>query len=240
MLTVEHIGLDFDGRSVLNDVSFDIAPGQLIGVIGGNGAGKSSLANVLAGAYRAHAGHVRMRVDDRLTDITHWPPWKRQLLGINYVPADRPLFEDLSVRDNLRVVGAVSGFGRDFEREMDATLARFPLIASRLGQRSATLSGGERRLLAIARAILAMGLTGDHTGARFPLLILDEPAAGLAPNWRLVLADATQALRADGVAVVVFEPDKANLRGPVDRFYSMVGGELTPIHRVPGQLEPQS
>jgi ABC-type branched-subunit amino acid transport system ATPase component len=174
MLTVEGLSAAYGRIPVLRGVSFALAPGERLTVVGANGSGKTTLVMALMGLLPASDG--RIRLDD--TDITHWPAHRRSRAGIAYVPQGRDLFPALSVRDNLRM-----GCRADdaVSAAIDRVVALFPVIGGLLDRAGGALSGGEQQIVATARALCAEPR----------LILLDEPSEGIQPS---VVADLARVL----------------------------------------------
>ena len=177
------------GDPVLHDAAIRVDAGEIVGVVGPNGAGKSTLAKVLAGIVPCSTGTVRLRGED----VSSAAPHDRVRRGIGYVPQRSGVFADLSVADNLRMGGYATG-DPDGVRHAEV-LALFPALAPKLGSVAGTLSGGQRQMLAVARAL--MGAPA--------VLLLDEPTAGLDPRTRDELVEHLEAVNAGGVAMVLVE-----------------------------------
>ena len=178
---------------VLWDVSLDVDPGEIVCVVGSNGAGKTTALRCLSGLLPARAGEVR--VDG--ADLTNAPPAALLDAGIAHVPEGRRLFAAMSVRDNL-LMGAYrrrdkAGIRRDLER----VYGLFPILAERRRQDAGTLSGGEQQMCAIGRGLMA----GPS------LLMIDELSLGLAPRAVELLTDALLDINRAGVAVLLVEQD---------------------------------
>jgi branched-chain amino acid transport system ATP-binding protein len=187
----------FYGRAqALFGASLEVGAGEVVALIGRNGAGKSTL-------LKAAMGLVDARGDVLLDGarIDALPPNARARRGLGYVPEDRRIFGDLTVRENLRV----GSRGRRFD--LDALLALFPNLREMLDRRAALMSGGEQQMLALART-LAAGPT---------LVLLDEPSEGIAPVIVARLADAVRALKRQGVGVLLSEQNPAFVAGVADR-----------------------
>ena len=150
---------------VLQDVSVEVGAGEIVGVLGRNGVGKSTLMRALIGLLPARSGSIVFRGDD----ITARPANRRAALGIGYVPQGREVFAHMSVLDNLRM-GQFINRTREFKPEQ--VYGYFPFLRDRSRQRAGTLSGGQQEMLAIARALIG----------RPELLLLDEPSDGVQPS----------------------------------------------------------
>jgi branched-chain amino acid transport system ATP-binding protein len=166
MLTVNHLRAGYDSIPILGGVTFSVAAGEYVGVLGHNGMGKTTMLRTLMGIVPATAGQVHY--DGR--DITRDAPHLRARAGIGYVPQGRDIFPNLSVHDNLRM-GCFTL--RSGETEMiDLILGEFPRLRALLDRLGGTLSGGEQQLLAIARCLCAAPR----------LVLLDEPTEGIQPS----------------------------------------------------------
>lgn len=186
-------------------LTLEVAAGEVLALVGRNGAGKSS---VLKGAIGLIRTQGEVWFDGRRID--HLPAWQRARLGLGYVPEDRRIFTDLSVRENLEV-GAQ---GRSYD--LDALLELFPNLAPMLERPAAHMSGGEQQMLAIARTLAA--------GPR--VVLLDEPSEGIAPQIVTALAATVRALKAQGAAVLLSEQNAGFVAAVADRALLIERGDV--------------
>jgi len=186
LLEVQHLTKSFGARKVVDDVSFSVRQGQTIGLLGPNGAGKSTIVNIICGLLQADSGHVRLSGQEMSAGNNQ----AKQKLGL--VPQDLALFEDLSARENLKIFGALYGLsGNQLQVRCDAVLELVSL-SDRAKDKPATFSGGMKRRLNIAAALL-------HEPE---LLILDEPTVGVDPQSRNAIFDALEVLKSQGRSLI--------------------------------------
>ena len=200
----------YGSSTVVHGVSLEIAPGEILALVGKNGMGKSSLLKTILSFLPAWDGAVR--IDGR--DVTRLAPFRKRALGLAYSPQEQALFQDLSVRDNLRL-----GLGDDrgFEASLSDISGWFPVLTARLSQRAGTLSGGEQKMLIVARGLIA----------KPRLLLLDEVTEGLQPSVVDRLAEVLAATRRDrGTAMLVVEQHLSFVLGLADRFAVLKRGEV--------------
>jgi len=191
-LAVEHVEAGYGGVIALQDVSITARPGTITAVLGANGAGKTTLLATISGLVRARKGRVALNG----TDLTRRPPEEIVRAGVAHVPEGQAVITELTVEENLRV----GGLWRHGQAGRAAALAdayrRFPVLAAAKNRSAATLSGGERQILVIARALMASP----------KVLLLDEPSLGLAPRIVAQVMNLIQRLRDEsGLTVVLVE-----------------------------------
>ena len=191
MLEVENLDLAYGDSRALNGVSLTVAAGTITSVVGGNGAGKTSLIRACAGMVPARGG--RIRFDD--TDITGWEPHRICDLGLGQVAEGRQIFPSLSVLDNLTLGAALPRARKSAKASLERVFGLFPRLEERMKQRAGTLSGGEQQMLAIGRCL--MGLPR--------LIMFDEPSLGLAPTVVKEMFAIIEALHRDGMTVLLVE-----------------------------------
>lgn len=195
---------------VLRDVALALPAGQVLAVLGKNGMGKSTLLKTIMGFLPARAGRIRILGED----VTGAAPHRMAARAVAYCPQDQAIFQDLTVEENLRL-GLRSD--RAFEREFERVAAPFPFLPGRRRQRAGTLSGGEQKMLIMARALLP----------RPQLMLVDEISEGLQPSVILRMAEALREARRElGVAVLLIEQNLRFALSVADRYAVLVRGEI--------------
>jgi branched-chain amino acid transport system ATP-binding protein/neutral amino acid transport system ATP-binding protein len=208
-LTVEGVVAGYSAADeVLKGVDFEVERGEIVSVIGPNGAGKSTLLKVIAGVLAPSRGRVRLGD----ASIAGRPPREISALGVAFVPQERNVFLNLSVRENLEMGGYLEP--QAVRPRIEGIFARFPLLAERRRHAARTLSGGQRQILAVAMALMVEP----------SLLLLDEPSAGLAPMAAERLFETIGAINRDGVAIVVVEQNALEALAIATRGYILVDG----------------
>jgi branched-chain amino acid transport system ATP-binding protein len=171
-------------------VSLHVPAGEIVTLIGANGAGKSSTLKAISGVHRVRSGTIEFNGEP----FHHLPPHRIVAAGISHCPEGRRIFYDLTVRENLLMGGYLLEKG-DLAARLEWVIATFPLLGERLGQTGGTLSGGEQQMLAIGRALMA----------RPSLLMLDEPSLGLAPIMVEKIFETILELNSGGLTVLLVE-----------------------------------
>jgi neutral amino acid transport system ATP-binding protein len=203
-LEISDLEAGYGEALVLRGVSLRAEPGELVAIIGPNGAGKSTLLKVVYGLLGARRGAVRYEGEE----VTGTRPEQLTRLGLNYVPQLGNVFPSLSIAENL-LIGA-SSLPRAARRSaVDELYERFPALVERRRQRAGTLSGGQRKLLAVARALATRPRT----------LLLDEPSAGLSPQAVQLVFDKLQEVNAAGIAIIMVEQNARRALALADRGY---------------------
>ncbi|ODR98843.1 ABC transporter ATP-binding protein [Methyloceanibacter methanicus] len=213
LLALESVTAAYGRLPVLHDVSLQVRPGDIVSLIGANGAGKSTTMMTICGRPRASRGRVLFDG----ADITRCPTHEIARLGICQAPEGRRIFGRMTVMENLQMGAIVANAPDGFEADLARVFALFPRLKDRASQRGGTLSGGEQQMLAIARALMG----------RPKLLLLDEPSLGLAPLVVKQIFEAIKALNADGLTVFLVEQNAYHALKLADRGYVMVNGRIT-------------
>ena len=211
LLEVKDLTGGYGRIPVVFDVNLEVKRGGLLAIVGPNGSGKSTLVKLVVGLAMIHKGEVRFRGED----ITRVPTHKRVSLGIGYVPQTRNIFPGLTVEENLEV-GAYTVRGREFEERAEKVYDLFPVLEERRRQKAETLSGGERRMLAIARVLIA-----DPD-----LIILDEPSAGLAPKVASEIFRNIKSINEMGKTIILVEQHARKALSICDDAIVMVSGRI--------------
>ena len=211
VLETRDLTAGYGAAPVLEQVSVAVAPGEMVGLLGANGAGKSTTLRAVAGLLRPVTGAVRLQS----VPIERSPAHEVARRGLALVPEGRQVFPELSVLDNIRLGAWRRGRG-DRGAEIEALLARFPRLRERLGVRAGLLSGGEQQMLAVARGLMA----------RPDILLLDEPSLGLAPAMIDELFDVLAELRDEGITILVVDQMAAITLSVADRGYVLEQGRI--------------
>ena len=211
LLEVRDLGVAYDGAVARDGVNLEVRAGEMVSVVGANGAGKTSLIRAIAGMVAPGQGQLIWRG----AEITGRKPWQVCALGIAQVAEGRQLFGTLTVAENLRLGATARRTGAAARAAaMQRVFALFPRLAERLTQRAGTLSGGEQQMLAIGRALLAKPI----------LLMLDEPSIGLSPAMTRTMFAAVRQLHEEGMTVLLVEQNVAESLALCDRGYVLENG----------------
>ncbi len=211
LLSASDLRTGYATSDVLQDVSVTVEQGEVVGVLGRNGVGKTTLMKTLIGLLPARSGQIVFRDQD----VTKLSADRRARLGIGYVPQGRGIFPQMTVRDNLRMGGLINASKKSLD--FDLVFGYFPFLKQRLTQRGGTLSGGQQAMLAIARALIS---TPD-------LLLLDEPSDGVQPNIVEEIGDFIKILnREKGLTVLIVEQNIDLMQTVATRAYALDKGRV--------------
>ena len=191
ILTLEEVVAGYGKMTILHGTSFSVKRGAITTVIGPNGAGKSTVFKTVFGMLPARSG----RIGFEGADITNLSPRELLARGISYVPQGRNIFPELSVRHNLELGAVMAPAGFDLSARVEAAMDRFPVLRRKAGAQASTLSGGEQKMLEIARSLLLEP----------KLMLLDEPSIGLSPIMVNELFAILTEMRGRGITVLLIE-----------------------------------
>ncbi len=210
MLSVENLNVYYGKIHALKDVSLDVKDGEIVALIGANGAGKSTTLKTISGILRSRTGSVTFMDEN----ISHIEPYRLVSKGLAHVPEGRRVFLQMTVQENLEM-GAYT-CPENIKTGIDDVFARFPRLKHRKNQVAGTLSGGEQQMLAMGRALMS----------RPKLLMLDEPSMGLAPILVQQIFDIIKELHAAGTTVLLVEQNAEMALAIASRAYVMESGRI--------------
>jgi len=208
LLTVDEITGGYGDMEVLHEVSVELDTGEIVTVIGPNGAGKSTLMKTIFGLLQPTGGEIRF--DGK--SITGLAPDKIVRLGMAYVPQVENVFPSLTAQENLEMGAFI--LSHNYSDRIDDIYELFPLLKARRRQRVGKMSGGERQMVAMGRALMLNP----------KLILLDEPSAALAPNLAAMIFDRIAAINQTGVAILIVEQNAKESLKLSDRGYVLAGG----------------
>ena len=211
MLKVEDLNVCYGAIHAVKGVSFQVNRGEIVTLIGANGAGKSTTLRTVSGLLRSKSGSIKFRGEN----ISRLPSHKIVERGLAQVPEGRRIFQQMSVQENLEM-GAYTR-GAETEADLEAVYGRFPRLRERRRQTAGTLSGGEQQMLAIGRALMS----------RPCLLMLDEPSMGLAPILVEQFFDIIRELHQSGTTILLVEQNAQMALSVADRAYVMETGKIS-------------
>lgn len=212
MLVIDNIVTHYGPVEALKGVSLEVRQGEIVTLIGANGAGKSTTLRTISGLVRPTAGSIKYEG----RELTTMPPERIVAMGIAHVPEGRRVFPMMTVTENLELGAFTRKDGQGIKQDMDRVFALFPRLAERRSQLAGTMSGGEQQMLAIGRALMA----------RPKLLLLDEPSMGLAP---LIVEDIfriIQNVNEEGTTVLLVEQNANLALSVADKGYVLETGRI--------------
>ena len=213
MLKVEGLRAGYGSINILWDLSFHVNEGEVVAILGSNGAGKTTMVRAVTGMVRPSAGSVSFNGEELAKKSSRYILDK----GIVQVPEGRQIFTDMTVLENLEMGAFSKPTKAAFPKNLETAYRRFPKLKERAKQAAGTLSGGEQQMLAVARALIGMP----------KLLILDEPSLGLAPNIVDDILDVASSMaKNDGIAVLLVEQDITKALACADRGYVIENGRI--------------
>ena len=212
LLKVEDVHVYYGAIHAIKGISFEVNQGEIVTLIGANGAGKSTTLNTVVGLLRPRSGHIEF--DGK--SIVGFPASKMVSLGMALCPEGRRIFQQMTVRENLEM-GGYSRPAAEIQKSIDDVFNRFPRLKEREKQVAGTLSGGEQQMLAMGRALMS----------KPKLLMLDEPSMGLAPILVEQIFDIIKELHAAGTTILLVEQNAQMALSIADRAYVLGTGRIT-------------
>ncbi len=211
VLSTHGLSVSYGGIQAVKNLSIELFPGELVSLIGANGAGKTTALKAICGLLKPQAGEVRYEGKP----LGAQGPWDLVARGLVMVPEGRGIFTRMSIDENLRM-GAYLRKDKEIDADIDAVYSRFPRLRERRQQWAGTLSGGEQQMLAMGRALLA----------RPKVLLLDEPSMGLSPIMVDKIFEVVRDVSAQGVTVLLVEQNAHRALEMAHRAYVMDSGEM--------------
>jgi branched-chain amino acid transport system ATP-binding protein len=212
VLTLSAVSASYGSVPAIGDISIDVGEGEAVGLLGANGAGKSTTLRAISGLMRLTAGTISFLG----TNIAALPPYKVAELGIAHVPEGRQVFPEMTVQENLEIGAYVPRAKADRGRTLELVFSIFPVLAERRRQLAGTMSGGEQQMLAVGRGLML----------KPRLLMLDEPSLGLAPVMTDITFQKIQEIHAMGTAILLVEQNVARALTLVQRAYVLESGRI--------------
>ena len=212
MLEVDKINVYYGDIHILWDVSFKVNKGELVSIVGSNGAGKTTILKTVCGILHPRTGTIKFLGQE----IHSLPPEKIVELGVTLIPEGRRLFTQMTVEENL-LIGAYNKRARDsIEDSLEWVFQLFPILKERRKQMAGTLSGGEQQMLAIARGLMS----------KPKLLMLDEPSLGLAPKLVVTIFKTIEELKKEGITLLLVEQNVYLALQTANRAYVLENGRI--------------
>jgi branched-chain amino acid transport system ATP-binding protein len=214
LLSVENLSVSYDRIKALHGVSFQVNEGEIVCIIGANGAGKSTTLRAISRLVPVESGSSMTYMGK---DLLRYPADKVvSELGISHVPEGRRLFANLTVMENLKLATFARKNGQEIEQDLKRVFAIFPRLEERITQKAGTLSGGEQQMLAVGRALMS--------GRK--VMLLDEPSMGLAPLLMMSVFDALKEINREGTTILLVEQNARMALQFAQRGYVLESGNL--------------
>lgn len=213
LLRVKDLKVSYGGINAVKGIDLHVNHGELVALIGANGAGKSSSLKAIAGLLTPSAGEI-----DFANQITKkLPAYELVRLGLGMVPEGRGVFKRMTILENLQMGAYLQSDAKEIERKLEEVYSYFPRLKERLSQLAGTLSGGEQQMVAMGRAMMAQP----------KLLLLDEPSMGLSPIMVETIFDVIRSLSANGMTILLVEQNARLALQMANRAYVMESGLIT-------------
>ena len=212
MLSVENLNVYYGAIHALHDISFHVDTGEIVTLIGANGAGKTSILQSMSALIPRRSGAITF--DGK--DLSHIPAHRLISMGLTQVPEGRRVFATMTVMENLEMGAYTRRSRTETQQDLDMVFAHFPRLKERMKQYAGTLSGGEQQMLAVARGLMS----------RPKILLLDEPSMGLAPIIVNQIYDLIREIRDSGITVLLVEQNARKALGICDYAYVLENGKI--------------
>ena len=213
MLNVQDLYVNYGMIQAVQGVSFEVNKGEIVALIGANGAGKTSILQTVTGIIQAKSGSVSFENND----ITRKPAHKIVAMGMAHVPEGRRVFSQLTVLENLKLGGYTRKDSKEIEKNIKNIYERFPRLEERKSQLAGTLSGGEQQMLAMGRALMS----------KPSLIVMDEPSMGLSPLYVNEIFKLIEDIHNSGTTVLLIEQNAKKALSIADRAYVLETGNIT-------------
>ncbi|MGL4798118.1 MAG: ABC transporter ATP-binding protein [Cellulosilyticaceae bacterium] len=212
MLKVENLNVYYDNIHALSDINFEVAKGEIVTLIGANGAGKTSILNTVSGLVKPKTGSIRLN-DEDITKCEAHTILQRKMA---HVPEGRRVFAKMSVEENLQLGAYIVNNKKQIQEDIEKMYERFPRLKERRRQLAGTMSGGEQQMLAIARALMS----------RPEIVLMDEPSMGLAPILVQEIFSIIREINAAGTTVLLVEQNANQALQIANRAYVLETGKV--------------
>ena len=213
LLKVKELKVSYGGINAVKGIGLHVDHGELVALIGANGAGKSSSLKAIAGLLAPSAGEIHFANQE----TKKLPPYELVRLGLGMVPEGRGVFKRMTILENLQMGAYLNSDAKEIERKLEEVYTYFPRLKERLSQLAGTLSGGEQQMVAMGRAMMAQP----------KLLLLDEPSMGLSPIMVETIFDVIRSLSTSGMTILLVEQNARLALQMADRAYVMESGLIT-------------
>lgn len=212
MLHIENLQVYYGAINAIKGISFDVEQGEIIALIGANGAGKTTILHTISGLVPAKSGSITFNG----TELTKTPAHKIVSMGMAHVPEGRRIFQELTVYENLMLGAFTRKDKAEIENTLEEVFKRFPRLKERRTQIAGTLSGGEQQMLAMGRALMS------HPS----IILMDEPSMGLSPLYVSEIFDIIQSVNESGTTVLLVEQNAKKALSVADRAYVLETGKI--------------
>lgn len=212
MLHIENLQVYYGAINAVKGISFDVEQGEIIALIGANGAGKTTILHTITGLVPAKSGSITFNG----TELTKTPAHKIVSMGMAHVPEGRRIFQQLTVYENLMLGAFTRKDKAEIENSLESVFKRFPRLEERRTQIAGTLSGGEQQMLAMGRALMS------HPS----IILMDEPSMGLSPLYVSEIFDIIQSVNESGTTVLLVEQNAKKALSVANRAYVLETGKI--------------